>query len=182
MDLKVLFGSEALTYEQFEEKLKAGNVKLANLTEGGYVDKNKLDAKQKELDAANTTITNLQDTVKKYDGVDVEGLKKAAKDWETKYNADIQAMQKDNAVDMAILNAKGKNTKAIKALLNLENVTLKDGKLEGLDLEAIKKSDPYLFTVEETKPQGNGNNSAGQRVDEAAAIKSQISAIFGNSN
>lgn len=181
MELKELFGSEALTWEQFNEKLETNKVKLANLSDGGYVDINKLNAKQKELDTANATIANLQNTVKKYDGVDVDGLKKAAKDWEDKYNADLLALQKDNAVDMAIVNAKGKNAKAIKALLDLEKVTLKDGKLEGLDLDAVKKSDPYLFTVEETRTEGNGNgNGGGSRTDELSAARSEIAAIFGN--
>ena len=47
---------------------------------------------------------------------------------------------------MAILQNKGKNTKAIKALLDMEKITLKeDGVLDGLDLEELKKTDSYLF-------------------------------------
>ena len=38
--LKALFGTEALTWEQLEEKLKDNKeVKLANLAAGSYVDK-----------------------------------------------------------------------------------------------------------------------------------------------
>ena len=56
---------------------------------------------------------------------------------------------------MEIMKAKGKNTKAIKALLDMENITLKeDGTLIGLDLEGLKKSDGYLFEVEQTHRQG----------------------------
>lgn len=40
-ELKELFGTEALTYEAFEQKLAAGGIKLANLSKGGYVDVNK---------------------------------------------------------------------------------------------------------------------------------------------
>ena len=54
--------------------------------------------------------------------------------------------RKDSAVEMAILQAKGKNTKAIKALLDMEKITLKeDGVLDVLDLEELKKTDSYLF-------------------------------------
>lgn len=161
--LKEVFGSEALTFEQLKEKLKDNKgVKLANLADGNYVDKAKLDGKVQELEKANQTIKDLQETVKKFDGVDVEGLRKSVKDWESKYNADIADLRKQNAVDMAIIAAKGKNTRAIKALLDLEKVTVKaDGSLEGLDLEGLKKSDPYLFTMEETKPAGNGGGAGG---------------------
>lgn len=74
--LKSIFGDQALTYDQLAEKLKDNkDIKLANLATGQYVDKGKLDAKIIELDTANQTIKNLQDTVKKFDGVDVEKLK-----------------------------------------------------------------------------------------------------------
>ena len=70
---------------------------------------------------------------------------------------DILNIKKNNAVDMAIMQAKGKNTKAIKALIDMEKVTLKDdGTLEGLDIEGLKKSDSYLFDVEKVKTEGTG--------------------------
>ena len=42
-ELKSLFGEEALNYEQFMAKVGEGNIKLANINAGGYVDKSKLD-------------------------------------------------------------------------------------------------------------------------------------------
>lgn len=110
-----------------------------------------------ELTTANNTITQLKETVKKFDGVDIEKLKTDVTNWETKYNTDILNIKKNNAVDMAIMQAKGKNTKAIKALIDMEKVTLKDdGTLEGLDIEGLKKSDSYLFDVETVKTEGTG--------------------------
>ena len=44
-----------------------------------------------ELETAKGTISELTDKVKAFDGEDIEGLKKAASDWESKYNADITA-------------------------------------------------------------------------------------------
>ena len=94
---------------------------------------------------------------------DIANLKKAAGDnadlnkryqeLQDKYTADTAALnkamadsRKNSAVDMAILQAKGKNAKAIKALLDMEKITLKeDGVLDGLDLEELKKTDSYLF-------------------------------------
>ncbi len=79
-----------------------------------------------------------------------------------KFKADLAAMKLDHALDNAILNAKGKNTKAIKALLQTDKLKLKDdGSVEGLDLDALKASDPYLFDSVDTKRQGGGDPAGG---------------------
>ena len=84
--LKKLFGTvdgqpEALTYEQLEEKIKGDkNLKIVNLTDGGYVAEDKFRAKETELTGvkqqltdANTTIQSLKDK-----GADVD---KVTKEW-----------------------------------------------------------------------------------------------------
>lgn len=155
--LKALFGTDALTYEQLEAKLKDNKeVKLANLASGSYVDKRKFDDKVAELTTANETITGLRETVAKFDGVDVEKLKNDAKAWETKYNTDLAAVKLDSAVSMALVEAKAKNPKLARAALDMSVIKLDGDKLLGLNdqLEALKKSDAYLFDAEE--------NSAGQ--------------------
>lgn len=64
MDLKELFGQAengTLTYEQFMELAKSSNAKFVDLSEGGYVSKNKydseLEAKAKEIETLNGTIS-----------------------------------------------------------------------------------------------------------------------------
>ena len=146
--LKALFGTEALTFEQLEEKLKDNKeIKLANLAAGGYVAKNKFDDLETELNTANTTIKGLKDTVAKFDGVDIEKLKKDASDWETKYNTDTAALKLDSAVNMALLEAKVKNPKLARAGLDMSIIKLDGEKLVGLSeqLETLKASDSYLF-------------------------------------
>lgn len=157
--LKALFGADALTWEQLESKLKDNKeIKLANLAAGQYVDKKKFDDKAAELDTANTTIKGLRETVSKFDGVDVEKLKKDAADWETKYNSDIAAVKLDSAVSLALVEAKAKNPKLARAALDMSLVKLDGDKLLGLSeqLENLRKSDAYLFEEE-----GGGNNSGG---------------------
>ncbi|HBE13823.1 MAG TPA: hypothetical protein DCY74_06600 [Clostridiales bacterium] len=56
------------------------------------VDKAKLDGKVNELNTANTTINQLQDAVKKFDGADLQKLKNDVTNWETKYNADVSKL------------------------------------------------------------------------------------------
>ena len=73
MDLKKLFdGHESLTLAEFESILDEKGIKLADLSEGGYVSKSKYDdaieAKDKQIEALNGTIST-RDT-------DLEALKK----------------------------------------------------------------------------------------------------------
>lgn len=161
--LKALFGTEALTYEQLEAKLKDNKeVKLANLASGGYVDSRKFNDKVAELTTANDTIKGLRETVAKFDGVDVEKLKRDAQEWETKYNTDTAALKLDSAVSLALVEAKAKNPKLARAALDMSVIKLDGDKLLGLSdqLEALKKSDAYLFDTEE-----NSGGQGGARVN-----------------
>ena len=158
--LKELFGAKALTWEDFSQAVTNAKIKLADLSEGKYVDREKFDSKVRELDTANQSVSELTGKLKVFDGVDIAALKADVKNWETKYKNDLAAVKKDAAVDAAIMQAKGKNAKAIRALLDLDKVTLReDGTLEGLDLEALKKSDGYLFDTVQTVTRGNGVQS-----------------------
>ena len=161
--LKALFGSDALTWEQLEEKLKDNKeVKIANLAAGSYVDKRKYDDTVAELGTANDTIKGLRETVAKFDGVDVDKLKKDASEWETKYNTDIAAVKLDSAVNMALVAAKAKNPKLAKAALDMSVIKLDGENLIGLteQLDNLKKSDAYLF---EEEPKTEPNKEGGAR-------------------
>lgn len=83
--------------------------------------------------------------------------KKAAEEWQTKF----AQMQLDFAIERALTAAKAKNTKAVKALLDMEKVKLDGENLLGLDdqLKAIKESDPYLFG--DSGKVGGGTNPPG---------------------
>jgi len=110
-------------------------------------EKSKATLETSKVEAANKTIKDLQDTVKKFDGVDVEKLKKDAADWETKYNADTSQIKLDSALEMALVSNKAKNTKAVKALLDASIIKIDGEKLLGLDdqLKKLKTDAAYLF-------------------------------------
>ncbi|RVU73607.1 MULTISPECIES: phage scaffolding protein [Lactobacillus] len=84
-----------------------------------------------------------------------EDLLNQFKDLQKKYKTDTQALNKkvetvklNSAVDQVLSANKVRNNKAIKALLNNDEIKFgEDGKLTGLDnqIKALKKSDPYLF-------------------------------------
>lgn len=169
--LKALFGSEALTWEQLEAKLKDNKeIKLANLAGGEYVSKEKFADKETELNKANETIKGLKETVAKFDGADIEKLKKDASDWETKYNTDIAAVKLDSAVSLALVEAKAKNPKAVRGMLDMSIVKMDGDKLLGLSeqLENLKKSDGYMFAEEDkggARVNTGGNHTGNTNTD-----------------
>ena len=74
---------------------------------------------------------------------------------------DLQNAKKIAAMEKAILEAGGKNAKAILALIDADEVTMNEkGELEGLDLEAVKADAPYLFNEKEEKTKGTGFQAA----------------------
>lgn len=175
--LKALFGTEALTWEQLEEKLKDNKeVKLANLAAGSHISKGKYDELETKYNTANETIKGLQETVSKFDGVDLDGLKKSVTEWETKYNTDIAAVKKDSAVNMGLVEAGAINPKIAKAALDMSAIKLDGDKVIGLaeQIETLKQADAYLFKAEqkaEEKQSGafvfstGGNHEGGGGAD-----------------
>lgn len=129
-----------------------------------------LDPVQKELETANanlkvanekvetqkTTINGLKEDLKKFDGVDVTALNEKIEQLEN----DIQTKDTEHAQQLAdrdfqdrlkesIASAKGKNAKAITALLDLE--TLKASKNQKEDiaaaLKALTEAEAFTFTT-----------------------------------
>ena len=83
--------------------------------------------------------------------------KKQKEDYEFK----IKQLKIDTAVDKAITARRGKNVKAIKALLDLENVEVgEDGTINGLSeqFEQLTNAEDsaFLFDVEDNKPKPSG--------------------------
>lgn len=136
---------------------------------------------QAEIDKANVVMTE-RDTLKQQVAdrdKDIADLKKKAgdnsdlqtqlTDLQAKYKLDTENYQKQitemklhAALDAEITKAGGKNAKAIKALLPMDKIKLKDdGTLEGLDLKGLKETDAYLFEEEET-PMRFGATPAGK--------------------
>ena len=171
--LKALFGTDALTFEQLEERLKDNKeIKLANLASGDYVGKKKFDETESALAAANETIKGLRETVSKFDGVDVEGLKKSVTDWETKYNTDVEAARIDSLLTEVLVEARARNPRMLKKMLDMSVVKRDGEKLLGVteQLDALKKSDAYAFDLAEEPKSGatvttGGNHGGNNNTD-----------------
>ena len=98
--LKKLFGTQkdgeepkAMTYAELEAAIDADKkIQVVDVKAGGYVAKEKLDAKIIELDGVKQQLADANTEINSYKEMDIDGIKKAAKDWEDKYNHDTQEL------------------------------------------------------------------------------------------
>lgn len=118
-------------------------------------EKAKVTTKEAELEKANQTITQLQDTVKKFDGKDPEKLQQDLKDLQEKYNTDI-ASERKKASDISkgyalkeALQAAGVQDPdyLIYKHGGVDKFAFTDDKPIGIDdiLKPYKESSPHLF-------------------------------------
>ena len=95
----------------------------------------------------------MTDTVKKFDGVDVSKLQQSIKDWESKYNKDLAAKNREYAKKLyfnGIKFASNLAKNAAMAEFDKKNLTFEDGKFLGADdfIKGLRESDPSAFVVE----------------------------------
>ena len=170
MEFKEILKAQSLTDEQINNitaKMKEEKIYTTSL-ENADERYTKLKGQKADLDeqikAANTTITELKKNNK-----DNEALQKTIQDHETTIeNLKKESAQKDfnYALDSALKDNKCKNAKALKALLDLDNIKFNEGKLEGLEgqLNALKESDGYLFDTSNPAPGNTGGTGNHPRV------------------
>ena len=159
--LKTLFEARALTWEQFSEAAKQAGFEVVNAAGGAYVPKADLETKQRELDTANTTIRDLREAAKAWDGKDPKKLEDDLRELQTKYDTDTANIRRDAAIDVALVSAHARDPQLTRAALKLDEIKIdKDGKVTGLDaqVESLKKDKSWLF---EDANGGDGNNGKG---------------------
>ena len=132
----------------------------------GYIPKARFDEVNGEKNTLTATLKERDgqlETLKNSTG-DIEGLKKeitklqgenSKKDEE--HATAMKAVRIEAAVDAALIGAKAKNTKAVKALLDLDDADLaKDGTVKGLDSQIKKlveaEDTSFLFDPAESEP------------------------------
>ena len=134
----------------------------------GYIEKSRyseLEAEKNQLTESQKTLTKQLEEVKKNSGDNaelkkqIEEMQNANKAKEKEYTDNLL----DNAVEIALMSSGAKNSKAVKALLNLEKAVLgEDGKITGLEeqIKALKTAEDSSFLFAET-PKVKGANPAG---------------------
>ena len=144
------------TYSAVAEELKEKDIKLADLSTGNFVSKDKHGALETQL---NNTQTLLTDTASKLEAAlqtagdnealrqEIENIKNANQTEIANITAQYDAKLKNAAV-MAELTKAGANDPAdILPHLNMDAITVNDNGIVGLSdqLEPIKTAKPYLF-------------------------------------
>lgn len=85
---------EAITAEELIKRIQADSkLKIVNLEDGGYVAKEKFDAKNTELTGVKKQLDDANKEIQSYKNMDIEGVKKSAQEWEEKYNTDTKALK-----------------------------------------------------------------------------------------
>lgn len=138
----------------------------------GYIEKSRyseLEAEKNQLTESQKTLAKQLEEVKKNSGDNAE-LKKQIEEMqninkakEKEYTDNLVKIKLDNAVEIALMSSGAKNSKAVKALLNLEKAVLgEDGKITGLEeqIKALKTAEDSSFLFAET-PKVKGANPAG---------------------
>ena len=124
---------------------------------------NKLKTQKTELEAQikerDTQLADLSKNNKDNEGLlnQIKDLQALNKQTTTDYENKINQMHFDYALECALTNAKSKNNKALKALLDMNSIKYQEGKLEGLQeqIEALQKDASYLFDLNNA-PQNTG--------------------------
>lgn len=121
--------------------------------------KSKLEA---ERDDYKEQLETAQTVLKGFDGVDVEGMKTQISqltadmaEKESEYQTKIADMEFNSVLDAAITKSGARNSKALKALLDMD--TLRTSKNQAADIEsaiaAVKSENDYLFETAQTVPR-----------------------------
>lgn len=133
-------------------------------------------------------LDNATNSLKEFEGVDVEDLKgkitsltNDLNTQKTKYEQQLADLDFENALDLAITGKKGKSVKAVKALLDVDALKASKNQRDDIDaaLEALKKDDGYLFDEDNnTPPPYAGGTGRRQNLNGDMTLRSALSEKF----
>ena len=121
------------------------------------------------------------DAIMAENGKDIQTARQAGEQWEEKYRSleqehtqKMQSLRLEHALQASVTKAKGRNAKAIAALLDLDAIARSEDLPGALDaaMEALKAEQGYLFDTDPVPPpyaQGTGT-TAGARESYPATL------------
>lgn len=139
--------------------------------------KNQLETVTTERDDLRGQLSERDEQLEELKKVDAEGLQAKIDELQTEnettkqeYQAKLEKQAFDFSLEKALTGAKVRNSKAVKALLDLDSIKLDGEKLLGLDdqLSTIKESDGYLFEDEKQTNDIKPNFTTGQHQTEGS--------------
>lgn len=159
--LKEVLGDEL--YSQVSEKLKGSKVKLADLSNGDYVDKNKFTALEGKLKDQSDLLTAANKQIEDFKGMDVDKIKATADEYKQKYEdfvKDTEAKENtrlfNEGLDKLLTSEKYnvKDLVSLKAHLNMDAITRDGENFIGLEdqIKPLRDSKDWLFNPGEGEP------------------------------
>ena len=154
--LKELLGEEL--FNQVSEKLKDGKFVFGEAET--YIPKTRFDEVNNEkkelktqLGLRDSQITELQTKFKTNEELakELENYKTLNSKAEQEFNTKLQQVKFDYELNQALAKANVRNTKAAKALLELDKIKLENDTLVGLDeqIKVLQDKETYLFAPKE---------------------------------
>ena len=110
----------------------------------------------------------------------IKSLQDANKQTATDYQSKLAEQSKNFKIESALRDAKARNPKAVKALLDMDKVSVDGDNLVGFNdqLEAVKKDNDFLFEADGSNGQGKqgvkvttGGNPSGGNGDEPSIVQ-----------
>lgn len=156
--LQDVFDTEALTFDQFSEKL--GDRKLADLSLGEHVGKGKYDDLESKYDNA---VALLNEANAKLEGYDPDWQAKAT-NAQTEADAKAASVIKNYAVNAAVKAANTVDPDVVAMLLDREKITVDGDTITGIDeqLDELRTNKPYLFNDNGGRPRFSSGTGGGQ--------------------
>ena len=156
--LKETLGEEL--YTQFAEKMNGSKIKLADISGGEYVGRDKFNSLEIERNGIAEQLSAANAEIKKFQDLDIDSVKAAAADWETKFNkaqedaaAQITDMEYSAALKDALAGVKFTSNYAaqgVHAEIKAKKLPRENGKIIGIDdaLKSIREAMPDAFAPE----------------------------------
>ena len=151
--LKEIFGSDTLSFEQFEAKISENKMKLADLSGGGYVGKEKFDALNAEKDSLQKLLDEANSKLEGYD----PQWKEKAENAQKEAMIEVESLKKSYLVKEQTSELSFSSESAKKAFLYdlvAKDLPVQDGKILGFEdfVKAYKESDPNAFMPDKPAP------------------------------
>ena len=186
---------------EFLQNLKVGEEALPKEVIDAIMDENGRDIEKAKTDAVKPygdyedtkkALATANDTIKQLQQQQSDGLVdgKTAQQWKEAHDTAVAGHQKEldgikfqHVLDGAITTAKGRNVKAITAMLDVEALRGSEDQPKAINaaLEALKKESGYLFDTEGTPPPysagagaGNGGNPPALTSSLAGALREKF--------
>ena len=164
------------------EEHKESPIKLADLSGGEYVSKDKYAALETESTGRKKQLEDMAGELKTLrDSKTADPDTQAALDaLQQKYDADTQVLQEeiskaqfDGLLGTALAGSRARNVRALRGMLDMDRLKVEDGKLVGFDdqLASIRKDAAYLFEPEGAWAQEHGGDPLAKSGVEEAFTK-----------